>query len=89
VAHEEPPAPHIALELPGSHVLPEQQPCGQEVPLHTQAPPTHTCPVAHAAPDPQVHAPALEQPSATVPQAAHAPPAVPHARSDTASQTVP
>jgi hypothetical protein len=89
VAHAEPPPPHIASLVPGSHVLPEQHPWGQEVPLHTHAPRTHICPVVHAAPEPQVQAPLAEQPSATAPHATHASPAVPHARLEAGSHTLP
>jgi hypothetical protein len=87
--HPEPPAPHIPVALPGSHVLPEQQPFGHEVPLHTHAPSTHTCSAVHFGPDPQTHAPALEQPLASAPQDTHAAPAVPHASTDATSHTLP
>jgi hypothetical protein len=42
VAHAAPPVPHSAVELPGSHALPLQQPVGHEATLHTQAPEMHS-----------------------------------------------
>jgi hypothetical protein len=39
-AHAAPPDPHAVSELPARQVVPEQQPVGQLVPLHTHAPPT-------------------------------------------------
>jgi hypothetical protein len=56
---------------------PSQQPDGHEVALHTQLPPWHTCPAAHAAPLPHPHAPPW-QVSAVEGHAAHAAPPVPH-----------
>lgn len=43
-AHLAPLAPHDEADSDayGSQVLPLQQPCGHDVPLHTQVPPTHT-----------------------------------------------
>ena len=37
----EPPVPHAEGEVPARQVVPEQQPDGHDVPLHTQAPLTH------------------------------------------------
>jgi len=89
VEHAEPPLPHAEAVLPGSQVVPEQHPCGHEVPLQTQAPDTHACPAAHAGPEPQAQAPELEQWSASAPHAVHALPAVPHAAVDAVSHTLP
>ena len=60
--HTAPPVPQLVLEGV-SHAFPLQQPVGQDVALHTHRPPTHACPLPHAAPLPQVHAPALLHPS--------------------------
>ncbi len=75
--------------VPGSHVVPLQQPFGHEFSLQTQPPWTHACPAPQAAPPPQVHAPAPLHPSPEVPQLRHAPPAVPHAPGVCASHTLP
>ena len=75
--HADPPAPHAPLAVPGRQTLPEQHPVGHEVLLHTHDPPEQTCPVAQADAPPHVQTPALEQPSAFVPQATQAPPLVP------------
>ena len=48
-----PPWPHAEPAVPGSQVVPSQQP-EQDVPSHVHAPPTHLCPSAHA---PCVHTP--------------------------------
>ena len=76
--HDPPSLPHWT-ELGVSHVLPEQQPLGQELASQTQLPASHSCPDPHAAPLPHVQAPAGEQPSAFAPHALHAPPFAPHA----------
>lgn len=86
--HADPPAPHIALTLPVSHLVPVQHPFGHETPLQTHAPATHTCPAAHMGPDPQVQTPA-EQPLASAPHAMHAPASAPHAIADGISHTLP
>jgi hypothetical protein len=44
----------------------EQQPVGQDVASHTQAPPEQRCPGEHWTPLPQVQAPPSPQPSAKV-----------------------
>jgi hypothetical protein len=66
-------------------VVPEQQPVGQEIALHTQEPPMHTWPAAHGEPLPHRHWPCAEQLSDVFgSQAVHAPPLMPHAASDRA-----
>jgi hypothetical protein len=79
-----PSTPH-AIEVGCVHVVPEQQPFGQEAALHTQEPPMHAWPVAQGAPLPHRHWPCAEHPSDVFgSQAVHAPPPVPHAASDLA-----
>jgi hypothetical protein len=56
-----------------------QQPLGHEVASHTHAPDTHRCPAPHAAPPPQVQAPAVQPSVALASQAAQAAPGAPHA----------
>jgi hypothetical protein len=64
VWHVEPPVPHAVGDVPVTHVLPEQQPFGHDVALQTQLPFEHVvCPATHAVPPPQVHTPAVLQPS--------------------------
>jgi hypothetical protein len=82
-----PPEPQAAFEVPGRHVVPEQQPSGQDVPSQTHAPLTHRWPLEQAAPVPQVQVPPLLQVSAVEPQVAQAPPAVPQLVRVCASQT--
>jgi hypothetical protein len=89
VEQPEPPAPHMAVVLPGSHWLPLQQPVGHDVWLHTHAPPTHTCPAPHTAPVPHSQTPALEQPFALDPHWTHPAPPVPHAPAEGVSHTLP
>jgi hypothetical protein len=81
-AHTEqaaPPEPQLEVVLPGSHVLPLQQPLEHEVALQTHAPATHCCPLAQGPPIvPHVHAPPAVQVSEVMPQAAHVAPSAPH-----------
>ncbi len=74
--HDPPPTPHWEGE--GIvHVVPLQQPPGQDIASQTHIAPEHRWPAAHARPDPQLQAPPL-QPSATAPQLMHALPAAAH-----------
>jgi hypothetical protein len=77
--HVPPAGPQAAVVLPGSHVLPRQQPVGHDAASHMHLPPEQTWPVPHTAPPPQVQAPLVEQVSPVVPQFVHMAPAVPHA----------
>ncbi len=72
--HAVPPEPQYALVLPGSQVVPLQQPPGHEVPSQTQAPITQRCPAWHAAPPPHVQRPLAEQVSVVPPQVLQEPP---------------
>ena len=76
--HAWPEAPHCTSER-ATHAAPTaQQPEGQDVASHTQAPDRQRCPAPQAAPVPQAHAPAGEQPSALVTsQLMHSAPAAP------------
>jgi hypothetical protein len=58
-----PAPPHWAAVLPGSQLLPLQQPLGHEAALHTHWPDTHRCPAPHAAPDPHWQPPEAPHPS--------------------------
>jgi hypothetical protein len=87
--HAVPPLPQAALSLPDWHVLPLQQPLGHDVPLHTQTPPTQTCPEPHAGDAPHAHTPAVVHRSAWAPQAVQVAPPVPHAPVDGVSHTLP
>ncbi len=83
----EPQFTHVAPIVPHAdaegvvHVVPEQQPVGQEVALQTHAPATHSWPLAHAAPVPHVQTPFVHE-SALMPQAMHAPPPVPQVEAE-------
>ncbi len=68
------------------HVSPAQQPSGQDVGLHTHAPPEHIWPVVHAAAPPHVHLPAAEQASPEMPQSMQ--PAPPAPQDETLSAVV-
>jgi hypothetical protein len=81
-----PPLPHAAFVAPLVQVAPAQQPFGQLVPSQTHAPATQRCPLAHAAPVPQAQTPVDKHRSAVLPQAAHAPPLLPHVASDCVRQ---
>lgn len=71
-----PPVPHIVLELV-RHTLPSQQPLGHDVASHTHMPSMHRWPLAHGAPDPHAHEPAVQRSARSGSQAMHAPPDVP------------
>lgn len=73
-----PPVPQLASPL-GLQVTPSQQPLGHEVASHTQLPPRHRCPAAHAGPVPHAQAPPTQASANTGSQAMQAAPAVPHA----------
>ena len=62
-----PAPPHCAAVVPGSQVLPLQQPVGHEAALHTHCPETHRCPAPHAAPEPHWQPPEAPQPSLVLP----------------------
>jgi hypothetical protein len=90
LAHALPPLPQTASVLPGWHMLPAQQPDGQERGSHTHVPLRHCCPLAHAAPEPQTHAPAEEHPSAVAgSHAPHDPPGAAQVMSDRGVHIVP
>jgi hypothetical protein len=75
--HVEPCTPHCA-SVRVSHVVPWQQPSGQDVASHTHRPLSQRCPAPHSAPPPHVQAPVVaEHPSALV--ASHATQALPAA----------
>lgn len=79
--HAAPPVPQLeALWLPkATHTPALQQPLGHEVESHTQVPPRHRCPLAHAAPAPHWQVPRVaEQRSAVAPQLVQAAPVRPH-----------
>jgi hypothetical protein len=77
VVHEPPPAPHAMTPIVVTHVWPEQQPSGQDVPSHMQLPPEQRCPLTHPVAPLHVQSPAVEQPLPLVPHTVHAPPSVP------------
>jgi hypothetical protein len=56
-------------------LTPEQQPV-HELLSHWHAPPTHSWPMGHAGPPPQLHCPEVH-PSPELPQSTHIPPSVP------------
>lgn len=86
--HEAPPAPQVATEL-WLQVVPSQHP-GHEVESHTQRPPAHLCPLAHALFPPQVHMPSALQPSAAwAPHAMQARPPAPHVAGEGVLQVIP
>jgi hypothetical protein len=89
IAHVPPPAPQAVMLFPGWQVLPWQQPVEHEAAVQMHEPPEQTCPAAHAAAPPQVHAPVDEQPSAVAPHAMHAAPFVPHVPADGVVQVGP
>lgn len=80
VTHVPPEAPQLESER-AAHVVPMQQPPGQDVASQMQLPFAHLCPSAQAACSPHMHSPALEHESARVPQTRHARPLAPHAAS--------
>jgi hypothetical protein len=84
-----PPVPHAVGDVPLSHVDPLQHPFGHELPLQTHSPFTHACFGPHAAPPPQVHAPAVSHPSPEVPQLTQVPPDTPHVAGACPSHTLP
>lgn len=89
-AHAAPPVPQAAAvcAVPMMHAPALQQPVGQLVASHTQAPPTQRCPAPHAAPVPQRHAPVVQR-SPVRPQLVHAAPAAPQAVALVGVQTLP
>jgi hypothetical protein len=77
-------APHASDER-ALHAVPAQQLLGHDVASHTQSPPTHSWPGAHAALPPHSHLPVTEQAFALdESHAAHALPPMPHVESDDA-----
>ena len=87
-AQAAPPAPQV-LALGALQVVPEQQPFGQEVASHTQAPPTQRWPAPHAAPGPQWQPPPMQLSAFVASQAVHAPPAAPQVARLAGLQVVP
>lgn len=86
-AHAPPSGPQAVTDS-AVQVFPVQQPVVHDVASQTQAPPTQRWPAAHAAPVPQVHAPAAEQPSVvSLLQTLQAWPAGPHVATVRAVQT--
>jgi hypothetical protein len=59
-------------------VVPAQQPLGQLLPLHTQAPPTQRWPALHAGDPPQRQPPAPHESALLTSQATHTAPPEPH-----------
>lgn len=89
LAHAAPPLPHVPALSPDWHALPAQHP-GHEAGSHTHAPLRHSWPAAHAGPEPQVHAPDDEHPSAVAgSHAPHAAPGAPHVLGDSVVHTPP
>jgi hypothetical protein len=77
-----PSVPQLMSDAP-SQVVPEQQPVGQEVALHTHAPAEHTWPAPQGKPDPQVQMPVVEHVSVFVgSHAVQATPITPHVAND-------
>jgi hypothetical protein len=73
-----PPEPQALALVPAWHWLLPQQPLGQEVPLHWQAPLTHCWPTAQRLPlAPQLHTPLRQRSARIVSQAAQVPPSPP------------
>ena len=83
-----PPAPHCVELVPGSHVLPLQQP-SHDAPSHTQTPASQRWPIAHCAPAPHRHVPPLHESDRSRSQVAHIPPGDPHAASEITRHTLP
>jgi hypothetical protein len=71
-------APQEPASVTVTQVVPEQHPVEHELELHTQFPPTHCWPAAHAGPLPQAHVPLLQL-SAVEPQLPQIPPSIPQA----------
>lgn len=80
--HVAPPLPHWVLlcAVGARQVLPTQQPVGQLVPSHTQAPPWQRCPAPHAGPVPQRHCPPVQPSVSAASHATQVPPSPPHSR---------
>ena len=68
---------------------PLQQPAGQDLPLHTQAPRAHSWPATQGAPLPQLHAPPPHASAKSGSQAAQAVPGLAHALAVSGSQLDP
>ena len=88
LTHPAPPVPHAAAEGV-SHTRPLQQPVGQELALHTHAPPTHACPAVQAGPLPQEHVPSLHPSEPVALHAVQLAPLTPHAAFEGVVQVVP
>ncbi len=85
-AQATPNRPH-AISVPALQTPAAQHPLGHEVASHWHLPATQRWPAAQAAPVPQVHAPAVEQVSATfASHVAHAAPAAPQVVSERVTQ---
>lgn len=76
--HAAPAAPHCAVVVGETHVVPLQQPVLQEVESHTQVSATQRCPVPHAGLVPQRHSPLAQVLERVVLHVVHARPFEPH-----------
>ena len=80
LTHVTPPEPHFPFDVPGLHTPLSQQPVGQDVASHTQAPFTQRLPVAHGSVTPHWQRPRDEQLLAVIGlHARQVPPRVPQA----------
>jgi hypothetical protein len=86
--HDPPPVPQVEVAF-ALQTLPEQQPFAQEVASQTHAPPTHRCPLVHAAPPPQEQPPAVQPSAMVVLQLEQPLPLAPQEVTPGASQVVP
>jgi hypothetical protein len=86
--HAAPPVPHSDVVLPGSQMLPLQQPLPHEAALHTQLPEMHSWPLAQGDPLPHAQTPPAVHVSDVMPQLAQVLPPVPHCPGDVGSTHV-
>jgi hypothetical protein len=84
-----PAVPQALGSVPLWQLVPEQQPVGQELPSHTQAPATQCWPLAQRAPLPQAQAPPRHESATTGSQAKQTEPDEPHALADGVTQAEP
>lgn len=80
VAHAAPAVPHFAA-LGVAQESPSQQPAEQLVASHTHAPLLQRWPLAHAGPEPQRQAPAMQRSVVIATQLTHTAPPLPHSES--------
>ncbi len=89
-SHAAPPIPQLPKSSPPMQMLFEQQPSGQDVLSHTQAPPTQRCPSMHGPFAPHWHAPVVEHVSARIgSHATHALLLTPHVATEAVLQVFP